>query len=179
MRAPTCTCTTTTYVPSNNELTKADLIQVGDDEPRIPDRRVVERLGFSKVADIRKLIKRNEAELLTYGDLRHDGVNSTTGPGRPSLGFLLNKWQILTISMKSDAVNALAIRKEVITVHQAWRRGAVAHSAAAAPWPTWRRWSGGWRLGSRRGRRRSRSSRKLQPGAAMIGYPKPCNASPW
>lgn len=106
-----------------NELTKADLIQIGDDEPRILDLRVAERLGFARPNDIRKLIKRNEAELADYGGLRHDGVNPSTVGGRPTEAYLLNEGQILLLAMKSDATNAIAIRKEVITVYQAWRRG--------------------------------------------------------
>jgi hypothetical protein len=109
-----------------NELTKADLVQIGDDEPRILDLRVAERLGFTRPVNIRNLIRRNEAELVTYGDLLRDEANSKTGPGRPSDGYLLNEGQILLLAMKSDAPNAVAIRKEVITVYQAWRRGEVA-----------------------------------------------------
>lgn len=106
-------------------LTKADLIVAGDeDEPRIMDLRVAERLGFptNRLVRIRDLIARNLTELETYGPLPRHAVK---GPGRTGSAYLLNEAQILVTAMKSDAPNAVAIRKEVIEVYQAWRRGKI------------------------------------------------------
>src|SRR5262249_206263 len=46
-----------------------DVVEWLDEEPRISDARLAERLGFERLRVIRELIGRHRAELLSYGVL--------------------------------------------------------------------------------------------------------------
>jgi hypothetical protein len=93
-----------------------------DNEPRVLDVRLAERLEFKRLADIRELIERNRAELERYGIIRMVRIIHV-GAGRPGFEYWLNEAQALVICMKSDAQRAADVRYEVITVFLAWRSG--------------------------------------------------------
>jgi hypothetical protein len=138
------------------ELTVRD-IDALPAEPRIRDVVVAERLGFERPRKIRELIERNREELESYGPLaprrgaklpsdgevsRHGGAKPLEGSsgGRPEEGCLLNEEQALLVCMFSRTPQAAAVRREVIQVFTAWRRGHLEAPAAAAPIndPLWR-----------------------------------------
>lgn len=73
--------------------------------------------------NIRKdLIKPNMEELLGFGDLGETTPNAGK-VGRPSKVYYLNEEQALLICLLSRTAKALAVRKEVIEVYMAYRRG--------------------------------------------------------
>ncbi|HOV04713.1 MAG TPA: hypothetical protein PLJ34_05755 [Hyphomicrobiales bacterium] len=126
-------------------------ISVFQNEPTVLDLRLAEVLGYERPAKIRDIIKRNEAELLRYGEVfstvektspHENGIFPTVGKnapsgdgvgaakaqtgrkrGRPGVEYHLNEAQALLICMKSDAPKAIEARHEVIMVFLAWRRG--------------------------------------------------------
>ncbi len=106
------------------ELSLADLNTGIDNDPRILDIRVAERLGFARPRVIRELIVRNRDELETYGPL---AVRHGKSRGQEFTEFWLNEGQTLLVCMFSKTPDAAAIRKEVIAVYMAWRRGEVQH----------------------------------------------------
>ncbi len=126
-------------------LTIQDLNTTINHEPRIQDILIAERLGFSQVRDIRKLIDRNIDELRSYGEVsatsaetpnlpRHGGANTafsdlhgidanTRKAGRPSKTYFLNEGQALVICALSRTPNAASVRKAIIEVYMAYRKG--------------------------------------------------------
>ncbi|MBB4287841.1 hypothetical protein [Roseospira goensis] len=105
-------------------LALADL-DTSDDEPRILDLRLAERLGYDRPRAIRQIITRHRPELLSYGTLapRCVAQRRTNGATHTVTEYRLMEPQALLICMFSRTPRAAAIRREVITVFMAWRRG--------------------------------------------------------
>lgn len=107
-------------------ISARDLVVRPHDEPRIPDLLLAIRLGFEPPRKIRDLILRNLPELETYGDLPmivgtpHGGANPKGG--RPGKTYYLNEGQALVLCALSRTPVAAAIRREIITVFQAYRQ---------------------------------------------------------
>lgn len=102
----------------------------GDDEPRIRDLDVAEKLGFSRSRDFRKLVKNNLTELSRYGEIRatvtrNGKINELTGagPGAPATVYMLNEQQALLMCMFSNTPKAADVREAVIKAYVEWRRG--------------------------------------------------------
>lgn len=110
-------------------------LRVIDEEPRILDTDLAERLGFERHRTIREIIDRNASELINYGGLPRGTANPGPLGGRPSYAYYLNEEQALLICMLSRTDKAKAVRAEVIRVFTAWRRGQL---PAATP-PDWDR----------------------------------------
>lgn len=104
-----------------------------DNEPRVRDIQLAEKLGMSRPRDIRaNLIVPNLVELRGYGDLRE--MNANAGKvGRPALEYRLNEQQALLLCMFSRTEKAQAVRKEVIEVFTAYRRGQLQPVTPAIP----------------------------------------------
>ncbi|MFD2677658.1 phage antirepressor KilAC domain-containing protein [Camelimonas lactis] len=96
-----------------------------DGQPLVHDENLARELGYSEPRMIRKLILRNVAELQGYGVLCRRVTKSSDplGRGRPRNEFYLNEEQALLLCMFSEAEKAVAIRREIIAVYQAWRKG--------------------------------------------------------
>ena len=95
----------------------------GENEPRIRDVDLAERLVFAKPAAIRQIIERNLDELRTYGDICV-AVTQTSDPkgrGRPGRAFWLTEGQALVICALSRTPRAAIVRKLVIQVFMDWR----------------------------------------------------------
>lgn len=116
-------------------LTASDLTVMAD-EPRVRDLDLAERLGFSLARDIRQIIRRNGDELAMHGEVF--GVTPKTSPkgGRPGVEFWLNEPQALLVCMFSRTPKAAEVRRQVVGVFLAWRRGELDRAAPpAAPAP--------------------------------------------
>lgn len=105
-------------------------IQILDTEPRIFDLRLGVGLGFADVHKIRDLIKRNIAELRQHGEvsatvaeIKTPSETNAKGAGRPSTAYYLNEAQALLIAMFSRTERAAEVRRQLIEVFMAWRRG--------------------------------------------------------
>lgn len=115
-------------VPTNSRtLSAADLDSTDTKDPRIQDERLGERLGLSRPRDIRKLIDRNRAELESYGQIapRCRKPQNARGGGRPADEFWLNEAQALLICTFARTDRAAEVRRELIMVFLAWRRGSL------------------------------------------------------
>lgn len=113
----------------SRDLAPADLREL-DPEPRIRDLDLAAALGFELDYDIRKLIRRNAAELAAHGvifatvaKITPDLDANPKGAGRPGQEFWLNEPQALLICMFARTARAAEVRRQVIEVYLAWRRG--------------------------------------------------------
>lgn len=111
-------------------LTIADLNTTINHEPRIRDLRIAERLGMADPHMIRRTIERNRTELETYGTVSVIVTETSDKGGRPGNEYWLNEPQTLLICMFSKTPNAAAVRREVIDVYLAYRRGDAGNSNA-------------------------------------------------
>lgn len=102
----------------NNEIT----LHTVNEEARVLDTDLAERLGYGKFEDIRALIKRNAVELGRYGIIGTTPIN-TGKRGRPGNAYYLNEEQALLVCIFSETENAALVRKQVISTFMAYRRG--------------------------------------------------------
>ncbi|TWA79129.1 hypothetical protein FBZ85_105437 [Azospirillum brasilense] len=117
-----------------------DQLNDQDGEPRVLDLTIAERLGMADRHKIRSLIVKNRAELESYGPLVEvDGVSArqaeTYGEvrdtvsqtsdkgGRPGKAYYLNEGQALVICALSRTPQAALVRRQIIEVFLAYRRG--------------------------------------------------------
>lgn len=132
-----------------------------DGEPRVADRKVQEVLEFGEIKALRRLIKRHEDELLTYGEIIQqvedavvsgglhqidakptdaDGIKGQIDPkiltergrGRPVVTYMLTEPQALLVCMKANTPKAADGRREIIRVFMAYRRGELLPTGRAA-----------------------------------------------
>lgn len=103
-------------------LSLADLATIGGDEPRIADRKLGEVLGFAASVDIRKLIRRNEAELSALGGVFATVAKTSRVGGRPATEYWLTEAQSLLICMFARTPQAAAVRGQIISVFMEWRK---------------------------------------------------------
>lgn len=106
-----------------------------DAEPRVQDLRIAEALGFEKPLNIRKLIKRNTAELGQHGEVFSTVEKTSPSGGRPGEEFWLNEPQSVLICMFSRTDRAAEVRAEIVKVFMAWRRGHLADPSTGGPDP--------------------------------------------
>lgn len=106
---------------TNQPLTIQDL-QIIDDEPRLKDIYLGQRLGFSRPNSIRVTIERNKTELSSYGPLHQIDATEQVGcVQRKVTSYWLNEAQALLVSIKSETPRSPAVRKELIDLYMAYR----------------------------------------------------------
>lgn len=112
-------------------LSAADLNTTINHEPRVLDLAVAERLGMADVHKIRPLINANRTELEAYGEIsaRRAENADPKGRGRPGREFWLNEGQALVICALSRTPAAAKVRKAIIDVFMAYRRGQLVEAA--------------------------------------------------
>jgi len=95
-----------------------------DDEPRVRDTDLAERLGFERPRDIRKLIDRiaSDEKMSGFG-ICATVAQKTGGRGRPAQEYWLTEAQALLVAAKSETAKSAGILAEMIRVYMAWRRG--------------------------------------------------------
>ena len=89
-------------------------------EPRVHDLHLAERLGFDRPRDIRKIIKRNEAKLLSFGGC---ATVARVVEGNEISEFYLNQRQAIFICMKSETEKAFDVQVEIVRVFDAYLNG--------------------------------------------------------
>lgn len=116
------------------DLALSDLHQL-DDGPLIRDLDLAEALGFEQDRDIRKLIRRNILEIELYGPSRRRGAMVEIGSGakRKVQEYWLNEEQALLVCMFARTPRAAEVRRQVIAVYMAWRRGKADEAARVRP----------------------------------------------
>ncbi|WP_304274058.1 hypothetical protein [Caulobacter segnis] len=112
-----------TQAPANEITVSPFAVTVLNDEPRVRDLDLAERLGFDRPRNIRNLIERHRAELDGYGVCF--AVKQTSGPkgGRPTTEYYLSEEQSLMLAAVSNAPAASLVRRALITTFVALRRG--------------------------------------------------------
>ncbi|MBS1029446.1 phage antirepressor KilAC domain-containing protein [Gluconobacter albidus] len=93
-----------------------------DGELRVLDTDLATRLGFDRPRDIRKLIKRYEAEL---GKMGTCATVARVIRGNETEVYYLNKKQAIFITAKSETAEATEITIEIIEKFDAYERGEV------------------------------------------------------
>lgn len=109
--------------PANEVTVPPFAVTVLNDEPRVRDLDLAERLGFDRPRDIRKLIDRHRVEIDSFGICATVAQNHSGGRGRPTTEFYLNEEQSLLIATVSNAPAASVVRRALITTFVALRRG--------------------------------------------------------
>ena len=113
-------------------LSSTDLREF-EGEVCVMDVRLGERLGMAQPLNIRNTIRRNRDELATYGSIhtRCELIEHGKGGRREVTVYFLNEEQALLLAMLSRSPLAQALRREIITVFMAWRRGKLATTTDA------------------------------------------------
>lgn len=96
-------------------------------EPHVFDLHLAVQLGIVNIYDIRRTIDRNLAELEMHGEVSVCGTETSSSGGRPGRGYYLNEGQALVICALSKTEKAAQVRKLLIDVFMAWRRGKTVH----------------------------------------------------
>lgn len=100
-------------------------LAVIEDEPRVRDVDLAERLGFERPRKIRDIIKRHTND----GNLNDSDVRPTVARTRVGIAernvteYWLSEAAVLFIVTKSETPNAIAMTKEMIRVFMLARRG--------------------------------------------------------
>ena len=104
----------------------ADLNTEIDNEPRVLDVVLGERLGMAQPRNLRTKIKDNLPELKSYGEVCTETVQTPNSlgflGGRPGKAYYLNEPQALLICMFSNTARAAEVRKMLIDVFMEYRR---------------------------------------------------------
>lgn len=103
-------------------LSVADLNIEIDQEPRVLDVLLGERLGMAQPLNIRATVRANEAELSLHGRVFTQSVKTSARGGRPGTAYYLNEPQALLICMFSNTSRAAQVRKMLIDVFMEYRR---------------------------------------------------------
>ena len=99
-----------------------DDLSIIENEPRIKDIVLAQRLGLSQPLNVRGVIENNDEELCGFGAIHV--VRETRRSGclfRKITEYYLNEPQALLICMFSRTQKAAAVRKELIDVYMAYR----------------------------------------------------------
>lgn len=100
-----------------------DLNTTVNHEPRILDVTLADKLGMKNRHSIRSTIEANRQELEAYGEVSQHSRETTKRGGRPSTEYYLNEAQCLLVCMYSRTEKAAIVRKAIIEVFMAYRRG--------------------------------------------------------
>lgn len=109
----------------NNMVVKEYPIQLVEThgEPTVRDVDLGTRLGMKRPDKIRQIIQRNMAEIESFGSLAQSVPNLGPAGGRPSVEFHLTEEQALCVCQLSRAPKAKDVRRMLIEVFTAYRRG--------------------------------------------------------
>jgi hypothetical protein len=96
-----------------------------ENEPRILDLDLADRLGYERPTKIRELIKRHEESLTKMGVLPTVGKTSGAQGGRPTDEFYLNKQQAIFITTQAGTPEAIDATIYIIQKFDAYERGLI------------------------------------------------------
>lgn len=113
-------------------MDRTDLTVI-DGDARISDAHIQRALGYGRINDLHRIIRRHEAELAGYGEmLCRTGKASS---GQTVITYFLNEPQATLICMFSRTERAAAARKTIVEVFTAWRRGQLGDLTSCAADP--------------------------------------------
>lgn len=102
-----------------------------EDQPRIRDLDLAERLGYERTGDIRKLIRRLEKDN-GFGVLATVAQTSSSKGGRPGAEYWLTESQALEVAAASETANGKMILREMIEIFRMAVRGLLPGQSAHA-----------------------------------------------
>lgn len=94
-----------------------------EDEPRVHDLALGERIGLASPVEIRNLVERNRGKLLRYGIIAERPIGRTGRGGRAGRAFWLNEGQALVVCVLSSASPSVVTLRQVMGAFAAWRDG--------------------------------------------------------
>ncbi|WP_455475121.1 phage antirepressor KilAC domain-containing protein [Bartonella sp. B30(2025)] len=108
-------------------IDKEQLIKLREieNEPRVRDMDLAEKLGFVRTRDIRKLITRNMQEIERFGTC---ATVAQVIKGNHVIEYWLNEEQALLIATLSNTEKSSQVRYMLIKLFVAWRRGEIKQS---------------------------------------------------
>lgn len=113
------------YERGTVEPAKPNLIPLHtiEDEPRVLDVELAERLGMAVPRKVRQnIIDAHRDEMEGFGELRMQRIHNGR-VGRPEMAYYLNEEQALLVCALSRTERAKEVRAMLIKVFVAWRRG--------------------------------------------------------
>lgn len=114
--------TNTNLIQNNDSHLTVNDLQVIEDEPRIKDVVLGERLGLRKAVSIRQVIDANIQEIQGFGSCPLQMETEKVGcVVRSVKTYYLNEAQALLLCMFSRTAKAAQVRKELIDVYMAYR----------------------------------------------------------
>ncbi|WP_375628915.1 MULTISPECIES: phage antirepressor KilAC domain-containing protein [unclassified Bartonella] len=112
-----------TYSPTNKD--KLIKLREVENEPRVRDVDLAEKLGFVRTRDVRKLITRNMQEIERFGRC---ATVAHVIKGNNVTEYWLNEEQALLIATLSNTEKSSQVRYMLIKLFVAWRRGEIKQS---------------------------------------------------
>ena len=107
----------------SNQPFDQSCLEIIDDEPRIKDVYLGQRLGMAQPLNIRKVIDNNMDELSEYGTIhaQRELFIVNNGAKRETTIYKLNEAQSILVCMLSRTKRAAKVRKELIDLYMAYR----------------------------------------------------------
>lgn len=105
------------------DIATVDLTTFDNDEPRILDVTLGERLGMAQPLNLRSTIVAHRVHLEEFGSFHAVRENPTSAGGRPSTAYYLNEEQALYICALSRTEAGHRVRSLLIKTFSAVRRG--------------------------------------------------------
>lgn len=105
------------------------------DEPRVRDVDLGARAGLAQPIDVRKIIRRNRAELEMHSPLAVLATEAKTSGGRPGHEFWLTQAQAVNLVALMRTARASELRVSLTKLFVAYQRGQLDAIAKPAPIP--------------------------------------------
>lgn len=100
-----------------------DQLSVIEGDARIADTHVQNALGYGRINDLHRIIRKHEAELETYGEMLCQTGKASSGQN--TLTYYLNEEQATLVCMFARTARAAEARRQIVEVFTAWRRGTI------------------------------------------------------
>lgn len=107
-----------------------DQLSVIEGDARIADPHVQSVLGYGRINDLHRIIRKHEAELQSYGELLCQTGKALSGQN--TVTYYLTEEQATLICMFARTPRAAEARRQIIEVFTAWRRGVIEVQAPRA-----------------------------------------------
>ena len=99
-----------------------DQLTVIEGDARIADDQVQRALGYGRVNDLHRIIRRHEAELESYAPMVCRSGKASSGQN--TVVYYLTEEQATLVCMFARTPRAAEARRQIVEVFTAWRRGA-------------------------------------------------------
>lgn len=108
-------------------------LTVIEGDARIADQHIQQVLGYARINDLQRVIKKHEVELSGYGTMLCRTGKASSGQNK--ITYFLNEAQATLVCMFSRTERAAEARRLIVEVFTAWRKGQLPDVAAPAADP--------------------------------------------